>query len=194
LAVPVAAAAVGTAAAAAVDQVFHHMTEKILLRLLSLLLAPSGALQLPSSAPLFPFGRACQLLKLYGVQNSTLEVEILVVVVAAHFGLCLKDPTVRFPYPVQRVLGDWSCHHAFLLCLLFGVLLGLPVAIWLMVLLALPMVALMVIVIAVLADLSPIVALLVIVIVTTMLAPMRSRRMRKPLEVQHVVGFGFQLI
>jgi hypothetical protein len=114
LAVPVAAAAVDTAAAA-VDQVFHHMTEKILLRLLSLLLAPSGALQLPSSAPLFPFGRAW------------LQI---VVVVAAHFGLCLKDPTVRFPYPVQRVLGDWSCHHAFLRCLLFDVLLGLPVAIW----------------------------------------------------------------
>jgi hypothetical protein len=31
---------------------------------------------------------------------------------------------------VQRVLGDWSCHHAFLQCLPFGVLLGLPVAIW----------------------------------------------------------------
>ena len=63
-----------------------------------------------------------------------------------------------------------------------------------MVLVALPMVALLVIVIAVLAVISPTVALLVIVIVTTMKAPMRSRRMRKPREVQHVWGFGFQLI
>ena len=91
------------------------MNEKILLRLLSLQPAPSGALLLPSSAPFAPF---------------VLAWLPIVVVVAAHFGLRLKDPPVRFPYPVQRVLGDWSCHHAFLLCLLFGVLLGLPVATW----------------------------------------------------------------
>tara|TARA_B110000261_G_C12773171_1_gene233294 strand:+ start:103 stop:297 length:195 start_codon:yes stop_codon:yes gene_type:complete len=62
------------------------------------------------------------------------------------------------------------------------------------ILLALPLVALMVIVIVMTAVNTSPVALLVIVIVMTKLAPKRLRRMRKPLEVQHVVGFGFQLI
>ena len=111
-AVPAAAAAVDTAAA--FDQAFQHrMNEMILLRLLSLQPAPSGALLLPSSAPFAPF---------------VLAWLQIVVVVAASVGLRLKDPPVRFPYPVQRVLGERSCHHAFLLCLLIGVLLGLSVA------------------------------------------------------------------
>ena len=92
--------------------------------------------------------------------------------------------------------GQRSSHHALLLrsrlrerCLQFGLLLGLPVLTFVVVV-SLPVVTSKAISIAIAAASLR----LCLVFVTMMHAPMRRRLWRRPMAVQHVVGCGVQLI